>query len=253
MTTRATSKKLYFAYGSCMDYQGRMTADGYADEFALLGIACLNGYVFRLNKLASDQFHVYANIQKQRDKSLYGYLYEISDTAEEYLDRREGYPNHYTKRNVTVDIDGTEYKKVIVYIAKSDRTCPVQLPIKAAYYHELVRGSERLPESYRAYLRNYLDKCYQDQLYHYHNNEKATSFMQSDAEFYTVIKEMALTLGNDNQTVEKMNITPEMFRIMVKLTEMAFRNELDLGHGIPRGLLKKLSDEFETRKNLVIA
>lgn len=251
MTKRATSKKLYFAYGSCMDYQGRMTADGYADEFALLGIACLDGYVFRLNKLASDQFHVYANIQKKRDKSLYGYLYEISDTAEQYLDRREGYPDHYTKRKVTVDIDGTEYKKVIVYIAKSDRICPVQLPIKAAYYHELVRGSELLPESYRSYLHNYLDKCYHDQLYHYHDQE--TSFIQSDPEFYTVIKEMTLTLGNDNQTVEKMNITPEMFRIMVKLTEMAFRNKLDLGRGIPRGLLKKLSDEFETRKNLVIA
>jgi len=234
-----------------MDYQGRMTVDGYANEFVLVGIACLNGYVFRLNKLASDQFHAYANIQKQRNKSLYGYLYEISDTAEQYLDKREGYPDHYTKRNVTVDIDGTEYKKVIAYVAKSDRTCPVQLPIKAAYYHELVRGSEQLPESYRTYLRNYLDKCYQAQLYHYHDQE--TSFMQSDPEFYTVIKEMALTLGNDNQTVEKMNITPEMLRIMVKLTEMAFRNELDLGHGVPRGLLKKLSDEFETRWNLVIA
>ena len=77
--------------------------------------------------------------------------------------------------------------------------------------------------------------------------------MHSDPEFYTVIKDMTLFLGNDNQTVEKMNITPEMFRIMVKLTEMAFRNELDLGHGIPRGLLKKLSDEFQTRRNLVIA
>ena len=250
MSTRTTSKKLYFAYGSCMDYQGRMKADGYANEFTLVGIACLNGYVFRLNKLASDQFHVYANIQKQRDKSLYGYLYEISDKAEQYLDRREGYPDHYTKKNVTVNIDGTEYKKVIVYVAKSDRTCPVQLPIKAAYYHELVRGSEQLPESYRTYLRNYLDKCYYDQLYHYHDEE--TSFIRSDPEFYAVIKDMALFMGNDNQTVEKMDITPEMFRIMVKLTEMAFRNKLDLGRGIPRGLLKKLSDEFETRRNLVI-
>jgi len=113
-------------------------------------------------------------------------------------------------------------------VAKSDQTCPVQLPINAAYYHELVRGSEQLPESYRTFLRNYLDKCYQDQLYHY--DDQNTSFMQSNPEFYTIIKEMALTLGNDNQTVEKMNITPEMFRIMVKLTEMSFRNELDLGH-----------------------
>ena len=76
--------------------------------------------------------------------------------------------------------------------------------------------------------------------------------MQSDPEFYTVIKDMALFLGNDNQTVEKMDITPEMFRIMVKLTEMAFRNELDLRHGIPKGLLKKLSDEFKTKRKLVI-
>ncbi|MFZ3373651.1 MAG: gamma-glutamylcyclotransferase family protein [Desulfitobacteriaceae bacterium] len=251
MSTRSTSKKLYFAYGSCMDYQGRITTDGYADEFVLLGIACLNGYVFRLNKLASDHLHAYANIQKQGNSSLYGYLYEISDKAEQYLDRREGYPDHYTKKSVSVDIDGTEYKKVIVYVAKSDRICPVQLPIKAVYYQELVRGSEQLPESYGSYLRNYLGECYQDQLYHYHDQE--TSFMRSDPEFYAVLKDMALFLGNDNQIVERMSITPEMFRILVKLTEMAFRNELDLDHRIPRELLKKLSDEFQTRRSLVIA
>jgi hypothetical protein len=50
---------------------------------------------------------------------------------------------------------------------------------------------------------------------------------------------MTIFFGNDNS-----GVTPEMFRIMVKLTEMAARGALDLGHMIPRGLLAKLESEF---------
>jgi hypothetical protein len=43
-------QKLYFAYGSCMDLNGRITEAGMADHFEKIGIARLDGYCFRLNK-----------------------------------------------------------------------------------------------------------------------------------------------------------------------------------------------------------
>lgn len=240
------SKKLYFAYGSCMDYQGRITTEGYANDFTFLGIACLEGYEFRLNKISLNQMHAFANIQKLKSSSVYGYIYEIGGKAERYLDKREGYPTHYGKYSVTVTMEGATYENVITYIAKPEHICPVQLPITSIYYHELYRGCEKLPEPYRTDLKNLLEQCYYNQLYHY--SGEVTPFIHTNREFYTVVKDMTLTMGNDNKIVEQMNITPEMFRIMVKLTEMAFRNELDLGHMIPRELLKKLKDDFEERR-----
>ncbi|MGC7872076.1 gamma-glutamylcyclotransferase family protein [Desulfosporosinus sp. SYSU MS00001] len=249
MAKRKSSKKLYFAYGSCMDYEGRVTTDGYADDFSFQGIAQLNDYEFRLNKIASDQMHAYANIRKKSSSVVYGYLFEISNRAEIYLDRREGYPSHYTKKSVTVYLDGKEYTNVLVYVAKSNRVCQVQLPVSSSYFHELLRGSEQLPEPYRTNFRSYLKDCYRGQLYHY--SDENTAFIQSNPEFYSLTRDMTLFLGNDNQLAENMQISPEMFRIMVKLTEMAFRNELDLGHLIPRELLKKLNHEFQSKKELL--
>ncbi|PKL78913.1 MAG: hypothetical protein CVV25_09785 [Ignavibacteriae bacterium HGW-Ignavibacteriae-4] len=52
-------------------------------------------------------------------------------------------------------------------------------------------------------------------------------------------------MGNDNDVVNHINLTPEMFRILVKCTELAFRGELDFGHRIPRGLVNKLSYEYQ--------
>lgn len=110
--------KLYFAYGSCMDYEGRVCREGYGEDFEFLGIARLSDYQFMMNKLASDGDHVFANIQAERSSAVYGYLYRITERAEEYLDRREGSPIHYAKRNVTVTMENKTYPNVLVYTAQ---------------------------------------------------------------------------------------------------------------------------------------
>jgi len=69
--------RYYFAYGSCMDYEGRITANKYNGKFEKVGIGRLDGYRFRMNKMAADGINVYANIVRAPELYVYGVLYRI--------------------------------------------------------------------------------------------------------------------------------------------------------------------------------
>lgn len=142
--------RLYFAYGSCMDYAGRIQASGYAEGFERIGVARLEGYEFKMNKLAMDGKHVCANIIKSPEAHVYGVLYKISDRVEEeYLNIREGYPKHYGKELVTVSGGEKVYADVLVYTAQPSRICSGINPTTQVYEEELKRGAVVLPEAYR--------------------------------------------------------------------------------------------------------
>lgn len=54
-----------------------------------------------------------------------------------------------------------------------------------------------------------------------------------------------LFFGDDNERVETVQPTPEMFRLLAKCAEIAARGELDFGHLIPRGIYNRLAGEFQ--------
>lgn len=142
--------RYYFAYGSCMDYEGRIQASGYADSFEHIGVALLEGYEFKMNKLAMDREHVYANIVPSPVGHVYGVLYKMTDRVEEeYLNIREGYPWHYGKETVTVSLGDKEYGDVLVYTAQSSYICSGSRPTTRKYEDELKRGAVVLPEPYK--------------------------------------------------------------------------------------------------------
>lgn len=260
--------KLYFAYGSCMDYEGRLSKQGYGEDFEFLGVACLSGYKFQMNKLGRDGAQVFANIQAEPTSTVYGYLYRITERAEDYLDKREGFPVHYAKRNVAVTMVNQTYPNVLVYTAQPAFITENVRQVTRNYASQLRRGSKLLSEPYRTRFLEEIASCEivkpsserhpirksssvrgsdphpsgASILYHYHGEN--TEFIRRNSEFYTWLREMALFLGNDNTVVERIGVTPEMFRLVVKLTEMAARDELDLGHMIPRGLLKLLQESL---------
>ncbi|SDF28576.1 gamma-glutamylcyclotransferase [Sporolituus thermophilus] len=151
--------RYYFAYGSCMDYDGRITADGYRDHFAYLGVACLKGWQFRLNKLAATGQHVYANIEPAPGSGVYGVLYRITDSAEDYLDGREGYPRHYRKEYVQVEMGGKTYYPVLVYVASPEFRVEGAYPVSERYEKELKKVAPRLPEPYRGEFIGKIEKC----------------------------------------------------------------------------------------------
>jgi gamma-glutamylcyclotransferase (GGCT)/AIG2-like uncharacterized protein YtfP len=238
------------------------------EDFEFLGIASLSGYRFRMNKLGRDRAQVFANIQEEKTSTVYGYLYRITERAEDYLDKREGFPVHYAKKNVAVTMVNQTYPNVLVYIAQPAFINDNVRQVTPLYAKQLKRGSKLLPEPYRSYFLEEIASCGvvqpnreplpmrksssisgEDQrsakakiLYHYQGEN--TEFIRRNPEFYTWLREMAMFLGNDNSVVERVDITPEMFRVAVKLMEMAARDELDLGHMIPRGLLRILQDSL---------
>lgn len=142
--------RLYFAYGSCMDYEGRIQSSGFAEGFERIGVARLEGYEFKMNKLAMDGVHVYANIIPSSEGYVYGVLYKITDQVEEdFLNIREGYPRHYGKEMVTVSVGEDEYREVLVYTAQPSYICTGFKPTSQVYVEELTRGAVVLPEPYR--------------------------------------------------------------------------------------------------------
>lgn len=142
--------RLYFAYGSCMDYEGRIQSSGFAEGFERIGVARLEGYEFKMNKLAIDGVHVYANIIPSSEDYVYGILYKMADQVEEdYLNIREGYPRHYGKEMVTVSVGEKEYREVLVYTAQPSYICTGFKPTSQVYEEQLTRGAVVLPEPYR--------------------------------------------------------------------------------------------------------
>jgi len=141
--------RLYFAYGSCMDYEGRIQSSGF-EGFERIGVARLEGYEFKMNKLAMDGVHVYANIIPSPEGNVYGVLYKITDQVEEnYLNIREGYPRHYGKEMVTLSVGEKEYRQVLVYTAQPSYICTGFKPTSQVYEEELKRGAVVLPEPYK--------------------------------------------------------------------------------------------------------
>lgn len=85
----------------------------------------------------------------------------------------------------------------------------------------------------------------ESQLYHNYQDTK-TEFITQNPELYQLLKQIAIHLGNDNDIVNAISLSPEDFRLVVKLVELAARGELDFSHRIVRGLFNKLSNSFES-------
>ena len=80
----------------------------------------------------------------------------------------------------------------------------------------------------------------------YHDSGCTDSdFIRENPELYHLLKQMALFFGDDNNSVETVQPTPEMFRVLTKCVEVAARGKLDFGHRIPRGLHNRLAGEFQ--------
>jgi gamma-glutamylcyclotransferase (GGCT)/AIG2-like uncharacterized protein YtfP len=151
--------RYYFAYGSCMDLDGRIADSGYKEDFRPIGTACLEGWKFRLNKASGDGRVVSANIETKPGGKVYGVLYKITGRAEkEYLNRREGYPYHYYKEYLDVAVGEQIFPSAIVYIAQPAYLTE-GLAITPAYEQELKRGGQHLPAAYREEFLQEVDTC----------------------------------------------------------------------------------------------
>ncbi len=135
----------YFAYGSNMDPE-RMKKRGIRFSQRRWGV--LRGWKLVFNKRASkNPEEGYANIIPWEGEFVEGILYTIPEEDIKILDRYEGFPDHYYRKELWIELkDGTKVKAQ-VYIAREDKTASGLKPSKE-YLSHLLKGCDLLSKEY---------------------------------------------------------------------------------------------------------
>lgn len=123
------SKRYYIAYGSNLNIpQMRMRCP----RARIIGTSVIEDYqlLFKGSKTGS-----YLTIEPMEGAEVPVVIWEVTETDEKELDRYEGYPNFYYKKEMTLDITGIKTKKMrrrdaFVYIMHEKR----ELGIPSWYY-----------------------------------------------------------------------------------------------------------------------
>lgn len=123
------SKRYYIAYGSNLNIsQMRMRCPG----ARIIGTSVIEDYqlLFKGSKTGS-----YLTIEPMKGAEVPVVIWEVTETDEKALDRYEGYPNFYYKKEMNLDITGIKTKKVrrryaFVYIMHEER----ELGIPSGFY-----------------------------------------------------------------------------------------------------------------------
>ncbi|MCD6194956.1 gamma-glutamylcyclotransferase [bacterium] len=143
----------YFAYGSNMN-PCRMKKERRID-FSRQEHATLRGWKLKFNKIAfRSPEEGYANIEKDEGSNVEGVLYTIKDADTKKLDRYEGYPDHYDRRKVKVELDSGEEVKAVTYIAKPNKVEDGLKPSKS-YLDHLLKGCNLLSREYCKRLKKW--------------------------------------------------------------------------------------------------
>lgn len=124
------SKRLYVAYGSNLNIKQMKYR---CPTAKLYGTGILEGYELQFKGYPSSAF---ATIAPKADSSVPVAVWDIKPNDEKSLDRYEGYPTHYFKEDVTVNL-GDEEVSAMVYIMNQRMT--FGLP-STMYYNTVLTG-----------------------------------------------------------------------------------------------------------------
>jgi len=142
----------YFAYGSNMDNQRmRERKINFTERFA----AYLSGYSLKFNKIAeSNPREGKANIVPNDECRVEGALYYMNVIDLPKLDTKEGYPGHYLKIPIKVQLKSSDQEIcAITYIANPEKIKDGLKPTKK-YLGHLLKGEDVLSKDYLEWLKN---------------------------------------------------------------------------------------------------
>ncbi len=134
----------YFAYGSSLNHE-QMNCTCPDNRF--IKRACLYDYKFVYDGHSKNwEGGAVANISKSADNIVWGGLYEISKSDLANLNRREGYPKSYDRKELEVKDDQGNIYKAITYFRIGEK---VGIPSNK-YGKTVVNGAKDcdLPDDY---------------------------------------------------------------------------------------------------------
>lgn len=136
-------KVYYFAYGSNLNHKQMKERCPNSKFFKR---AYLEGYMFVYDGYSPYRKGAVANIIPKEKSIVWGAIWEIDDHCLKELDRYEGYPHVYDRKEVCVkDDDGNEYKAWVYYREGEKEGIP-----SSEYRKTILEGAKEcgLPEDY---------------------------------------------------------------------------------------------------------
>ena len=131
-------KRYYIAYGSNLNIRQMRRR---CPSARIIGISTLNGYelLFKGSKTGS-----YLTVEKKDGSSVPVAVWEVAPADEKALDRYEGFPTFYYKKELTLPIKGIRTgkirkRRVFVYIMHEDRS--IGIP-SVTYMQTCLQGYE---------------------------------------------------------------------------------------------------------------
>ena len=121
-------KKLYVAYGSNLNFRQMRYR---CPTAKLYGIGTIDDYELQFKGRPDN---AYATIAPKEGSSVPVAVWEIRPQDEKSLDRYEGYPSHYFKQDVPVQLNGKEVT-AMVYIMD----LKMRFAMPSPYYYQTVR------------------------------------------------------------------------------------------------------------------
>jgi len=156
---------LYFAYGSLMESEQRQvilseaSSESNSARFDVLGVAKLNGWKFKINKLSKSNDRVWANIVEDDNGQVWGVLLDIDKSVKKKLDEREGVAlcerYRYEVVFINVHFEGRAVE-VMTYTAHPSAINNDLLAI-STYVNTILNGARQnvLPSEYIEYLEGF--------------------------------------------------------------------------------------------------
>lgn len=130
----------YYAYGSNMSEQRMLDRK---IRFFSRKFGILKDYRLVFNKISKSNNNIsFANIVESIGDFVEGVIYEINEYDIKKLDKFEGYPLHYTRKNVIID-----NISCVVYIAQNEWIKEGVYPTKE-YINYLLEAKDLLSEEY---------------------------------------------------------------------------------------------------------
>jgi gamma-glutamylcyclotransferase len=141
----------YFAYGSNMDPLRMKEREV---RYSQRVHAVLRGYVLKFNKAAlGNPREGKGSIVPDANDTVEGALYEMPDSDLAKLDEKEGYPDHYDRISVMVELDDHSTVQAITYIAQPSMIREDLKP-KRKYLNHYLAGEDILSKPYFEKLRS---------------------------------------------------------------------------------------------------
>ena len=135
----------YCAYGSNMS-QKRMIERGVNFSKRYKGI--LENYTLTINKKSYKNSKLgYANVKPEEGSFVEAVIYELPEKELLKLDKYEGFPLHYRKEELDVNVNG-KMEKCVVYIAQLKWTVTMELKTNIGYKNYLLEGKDLLSSEY---------------------------------------------------------------------------------------------------------